>query len=63
MEKIEKAKQFVTEARQELKKVTWPTRQQAITSTWVVIAVTVILSVFLGLVDLVLSKLVSYILK
>lgn len=60
--KIDKAKQFFSEARQELKKVTWPTRQQTTTSTWIVIAVTVVLSIFLGLVDLVFSKIIGYIL-
>ncbi|MBI5237861.1 MAG: preprotein translocase subunit SecE [Deltaproteobacteria bacterium] len=60
---MEKAKQFIQESRQELKKVTWPTKQQTVTSTWVVIAVTVVLSLFLGLVDLVLSRIVTYILR
>ncbi len=60
---IEKAKQFFTEARQELKKVTWPTRQQTMTSTWIVIGVTVVLSIFLGLVDLLFSKIIGYILR
>lgn len=63
MEKIEKAKQFFAEARQELKKVSWPSKQQTITSTWVVFAVTFVLAIFLGLVDLVLSKLVTYVIK
>ena len=55
MEKLDRAKEFFNESKQELKKVTWPTKQQTITSTWVVVAVTVVLAVFLGLVDLVLS--------
>lgn len=63
MEKLDNAKQFLTEARQELKKVTWPTKDQTITSTWVVLAVTIVLAIFLGLVDLVLSKLIGLILK
>lgn len=63
MEQIDRAKQFFTEARQELKKVTWPSRQQTITSTWVVLAVTFVLAIFLGLVDLILSKLITYILN
>jgi preprotein translocase subunit SecE len=63
MEKLNKAKQFFGDSKQELKKVTWPTKQQTMTSTWVVIAVTVILAVFLGLVDLVLSKLIGFILN
>ena len=63
MEKIEKAKVFYNEAKQELKKVTWPTKQQSMTSTWVVLAVTFVLAIFLGLFDLVFSKLVGLILK
>ena len=63
MEKIDKAKQFFLDAKQELKKVSWPTKQQTITSTWVVFAVTFVLAIFLGLVDVVLSKLITYIIR
>ncbi|MBI5887458.1 MAG: preprotein translocase subunit SecE [Deltaproteobacteria bacterium] len=62
-EYIGRAKQFFSDARLELKKVTWPTRQQTMTSTWVVLAVTAVLSIFLGLVDLAFSKVIGYILK
>ncbi len=62
-EYIGRAKQFFSDAKQELKKVTWPTRQQTMTSTWVVLAVTAALSIFLGLVDLAFSKVIGYILK
>lgn len=63
MEKLDKAKEFFAESKQELKKVTWPTKQQTITSTWVVMAVTFVLAIFLGLVDLAFSKFIGYILK
>ncbi|OGP94699.1 MAG: preprotein translocase subunit SecE [Deltaproteobacteria bacterium RBG_19FT_COMBO_56_10] len=63
MEKLDRAKEFYGEARQELKKVTWPTKQQTKTSTWVVLAVTFVLAIFLGLVDLLFSKMVGLILK
>ena len=63
MEKIDKAKQFLHEAKQELRKVTWPTKQQTVSSTWVVLGVTFVLAIFLGLVDLVFSKLISLILR
>ena len=62
MSKIEKGKQFFLESRQELGKVTWPTKQQTMTSTWVVVAVTAILAIFLGLVDLGFSKIIGLIL-
>lgn len=63
MEKINKTIQFVSEARQELRKVVWPARQQAISSTWVVIVMVFLISMFLGLVDFALSKLVRYVLN
>ena len=63
MEHIDKAKQFFMDARHELKKVTWPSKQQTITSTWVVLAVTFALAIFLGLVDMILSKFITYILR
>ncbi len=60
---IDRVKQFIADARQEIRKVTWPTKQQTMTSTWVVLAVTVVISVFLGLVDLAFSKIIGFILK
>ncbi|MFQ5442577.1 MAG: preprotein translocase subunit SecE [Thermodesulfobacteriota bacterium] len=63
MTKIDRTKQFFAEARQELKKVTWPTKQQTMNSTWVVIAVTALLSAFMGIVDMGFSKIIGMILK
>ena len=53
---------FLSEANAELKKVTWPTRKQAFASTAVVIVVVIIVSVFLSLVDMGLTKIVKLIL-
>ncbi|MFZ3072210.1 MAG: preprotein translocase subunit SecE [Thermodesulfobacteriota bacterium] len=63
MEKIDKAREFLKEARGEIKRVTWPTREQAMSVTWVVIAMSIALSLFFGLADFALSSLVKYILK
>ena len=63
MGKIERAKVFLTEARAELKKVVWPNKQQTVQVTWVVIALTVILALFLGVVDFGLSNVVKYVLR
>ena len=46
---------FVKEVRQELTKVSWSTREELLSSTLVVITVTVIMAVFVGAIDLVLS--------
>ncbi|HRR42512.1 MAG TPA: preprotein translocase subunit SecE [Syntrophales bacterium] len=57
-----KVRQFLKEAKAELKKVTWPTYKGAMASTSVVIVVVIIVSIFLGLVDLGLTKLVRLVL-
>jgi preprotein translocase subunit SecE len=46
----------------ELKKVTWPTPKQTLASTSVVIIVVIIVSVFLGIVDFGLTKIVKLVL-
>ena len=43
---------FIKEARQELKKVSWPTRQQTIRYTVAVIVMSLTMAVFLGGLDL-----------
>ena len=53
---------FVQESRAELRKVTWPTRQEATNLTVAVIGMTVAVAVFLGLIDAGLDKLVSILL-
>lgn len=47
----------------ELKKVTWPTFKETKTTSLIVLIFVSIMSIFLGLVDLGLSKTIAYILK
>ncbi|MFO7560403.1 MAG: preprotein translocase subunit SecE [Desulfobacterales bacterium] len=58
----DKGLQFLREVRIELKKVTWPSRAQTMGSTAVVLILVIIISFFLGLVDMGLSGLVQLIL-
>jgi preprotein translocase subunit SecE len=60
---IDNGLQFLREVRVELKKVVWPTRKQTLGSTVVVLILTLIISVFLGLVDISLSNLIRMVLK
>ncbi|MBD3347831.1 MAG: preprotein translocase subunit SecE [Candidatus Eisenbacteria bacterium] len=53
---------FIKEVRNELKRVSWPSRDDVRESTTVVIVVVLVLAVFIGLVDWALSFLVSFIL-
>jgi len=59
---ISRIRHFLREARVELKKVTWPTPKEALASTSVVIVVVIIVSLFLGIVDLGLTRIVRLVL-
>jgi preprotein translocase subunit SecE len=55
--------QFLRESKVELKKVSWPSRKETMASTVVVIVLVIIVSAFLGLVDMGLSSLVGLVLQ
>jgi len=61
--KIETAKQFLREVKQELKKVTWPSRKDTLSGTAVVLVAVFVIAVFLGIVDSGLSSLIRELLK
>lgn len=50
---MEKISQFLKEVRNELAKVSWPTKGQIIQYTAIVIAISLAMAVFLGLLDFV----------
>lgn len=50
---------FFIEVKAELKKVTWPTRQETVNYTLIVIAVSAAVAAFLGSLDFVLTFLVN----
>jgi preprotein translocase subunit SecE len=60
---LEKTQQFYNEVRVELKKISWPPRKETMASTSVVLIIVIIVSCFLGLVDLGLSKIINSILS
>ena len=60
---IEKIKTFWREAKVEIKKVTWPDRKVTGASTVVVLVVVAIVSVYLGVVDALLSYLYQLVLS
>jgi len=60
---LDKGLQYLREVKIELKKVTWPTRKQTIGSTAVVIVLVMIISFFLGIVDIGLSGLIRVVLQ
>ena len=60
---VDQAVQFLREVKIELKKVAWPSRKQTIGSTVVVIILVMVVSLFLGVVDVGLSSLVRVVLQ
>ena len=60
---VAKAIQFLLEVRGEVKKVTWPSKKEAMGGTAVVVVVVLIMAAFLGLVDVLLSKIVEALLN
>jgi preprotein translocase subunit SecE len=60
---LQKTREFFEEVSVELKKVSWPTRQQTVNATVVVITVAFIVAFFLGIVDIVLARIVGAIMK
>ena len=58
-----KTTEFLTNVRNELKKVTWPTRKDTYASTVVVIVLVLVVAVFLWVIDSALSTLVRFLLR
>ncbi len=54
-----KLKIFFAEARQELRHVNWPTRQEAIRLTLVVVGLSILLAAFLGVFDFIFTYLLQ----
>ena len=54
------SKNFLAEAIQELKKVTWPNRKETLGTTGVVLILVFFIGAYLGLVDFLLSHFVRY---
>jgi len=59
---MESPAKFIREVRQEVNKVTWPTRKETTTSTIMVLVMVMISALFFWLVDSVISVAVSKIL-
>lgn len=59
---MQKITAFIDSVKIELGKVTWPSRQETIATTGVVVMIVVLVSLYLGACDIVLAKLIRMIL-
>ena len=60
---IADTREFLHDVRVEMKQVTWPSREDVISTTWVVIATVAFFGVFLEIVDKLVQLGVAYVLK
>jgi len=60
---LNKLIQYIKDSKRELKKVVWPTKKEVQNHTLLVIAFSLVVAFFLGMVDFGLTELVSHILK
>ncbi|MCF6096168.1 preprotein translocase subunit SecE [Thermovorax subterraneus] len=60
---LKRSNKFIKEVRSELKKVTWPTKDELVSSTIVVIVSVALVSGFIWIVDSVLLNILKLILR
>jgi len=63
MNLIQKPITFLKEVRAELGKVAWSTREELMGSTMVVIGATAIMTVFIGIIDVILGRFLSVVFR
>jgi preprotein translocase subunit SecE len=56
---MQKILNYFGEVRAELVKVTWPTREQTLNMTWLVVGVSIVVALYLGILDAVFQRLVE----
>ena len=59
---LAKTNKFLQEVKIELGKVTWPARKETVATTWIVVVIIVLISLYLGACDVILAKLMRLIL-
>jgi preprotein translocase subunit SecE len=54
---------FLQEVREELKKVTWPSRQETTKLTGIVVVISVVVGIYIGALDFVFTKIVAFLVQ
>ncbi|MEJ2720375.1 MAG: preprotein translocase subunit SecE [bacterium] len=60
---FEKLKNYLAETRVELRKVTWPTKDELKEATRVVVVASILLTIFIGIVDQILSNIIKFVFR
>ena len=61
--KFERLRDYFTEARAELRKVSWPTIKETRMTSIAVVILVIVMAIFLGLVDLGFTRLIALVLS
>ncbi|MFZ5364907.1 MAG: preprotein translocase subunit SecE [Patescibacteria group bacterium] len=56
-----KITQYLNDSKTELKKVSWPTKKETIKNTLIVIGISLSVAIFLGALDFIFSKIISWV--
>jgi preprotein translocase subunit SecE len=62
-DKVEIVKAYFRDVYLEGKRITWPSRKDALKGTYIVLITTVIAAIFLGIVDVGLAKIIQALLR
>jgi preprotein translocase subunit SecE len=60
---LAKTKSFLDDVKAELHRVTWPSRKETISTTWVVIFIVFLIAFYLGFCDVILARVMKVILS
>jgi preprotein translocase subunit SecE len=60
---IERIKNYFAETRVELRKVTWPKRGELKDATRVVVVASILLTIFIGIVDQILTTIIKFVFR
>ncbi len=58
-----KVNRFISEVKTEMKKVSWSTKKELISSTRIVIVTVFLLAVFIGVIDFIISRAVNSVIR
>lgn len=57
MNRLRELLQFLRDAAEELKKVSWLSRAQMVASTWLVILLVIVFAIYVGVIDFLITRL------
>ncbi len=60
---MQKIKKFFTEVKTEIVKVSWPSREEITASTLVVVTLSIILAIYVGLIDVLFANVIRGIIR